>query len=105
MIRFPRQHIADETLARIEIAARRASDRGVMELEPADDQLVDLPAEMLPPGRRGAPPASSPAPSSPSSPAPSGNGMDLPPLDGSGLDVGTVMQGGDSFDALTKGIG
>ena len=108
MIRFPRQHLADEPVARVEIAAKRAQDRGIgaAELEPQDDELVDLPPHMLPPGRR--PGSSSPA--TPRTPAPSSApaapaGMDLPPLDGSGLDLGTVAQGGDSFDALTKGIG
>lgn len=108
MIRFPRQHLADETLARIEIAARRASSRGVTmpELEPDDDQLVDLPANMLPPGRpRDAASAQQDAPSSPAPAAGAGDGMDLPTLEDSGLDPGTVMQGGDAFDALTKGIG
>jgi hypothetical protein len=93
MIRFPKRHLADETMARILVAAERTRGKQVAKEGPDDLELVDFP------------------------PAPESGGPDeaagdaAPPmestgaaLDSSGLDVGMVAQGADSFDALTKGM-
>lgn len=97
MIKFPSSHLADEVLARILVAAEKTrrpagkKTRELVELPPLEDST------------QGAVPVGNPqgtgetAAAQPAAP-------DLPPLDRSGLDPATVAQGGDSFDALTKGM-
>jgi len=84
------------------IAAKRTSKAPAQQDAPAELDLVELlPAGSTTPAAAGeaagaqgqTAPAAEPLPSS---------GAELA---SSGLDMGTVMQGGDSFDALTKGIG
>lgn len=96
-MRWPRKHQADETVARILVAAKRVENRATPpELEPADEELVDMPLDMLPPPeleqQQGAPPQQQQQ-----------GAPELPPLDESGLDTGMVLQGRDSFDALLGG--
>jgi hypothetical protein len=96
-MKFPKRHLADSTLARIMIAARQTSSarNGA-----ADSlELVELPplgnTELAPPG---APQGAQQQQAAEQPPA------ELPPLESSGLDAGLVMQGADSFDAMTKGV-
>jgi hypothetical protein len=99
VIRFPRNHLADETVARINIAAKRARTRHAAgpELEPDDAELVDLPAELMPssPPALGKPAAETPI-------ATETVAEEVPPLEDSGLDTGLMLGGADSFDALLK---
>lgn len=92
MIKFPKLHIADETLMRIGIVAKqtRPRRRGAEQAP----ELVEMPS------------AEEPGPMMPQAPEsaamqPQG---ELPPLDQSGLDQGTVARGGTAFKAMTEGM-
>lgn len=103
MIRFPRNHVADETMARVMVAAKRVRTRREgPELEPEDDELVDLPPSLMPitPPRAGSRGASGTEAEAEQNAPPSSG--DVPPLDESGLDQGLILHGADSFDALFK---
>lgn len=105
MIQIPRNHLADETLARIAVAAKRTRRGGELEqpkLAPEDAELVDLPASLMPakpaqtsggPQDGGLDRAGSAAPTA--EPAP-------PPLNETGLNMGLVLHGADSFDAMLE---
>lgn len=107
-MRFPQHHLADSTVARILTAAKAVKSGrvptvpGASSGEPGGRQSGDK----LPPpglvkvaegGRQAAPGAAQAAAQG----APTGG--DLPPLDESGLDLGMVLQGRDSIDALLGG--
>lgn len=97
MIRFPRNHIADETVARIMVAAKRVRSRAKEpELAPDDLELVDLPPSLMPAQPVAALQAPAGAPAAEVDPA------SVPPLEETGLDPGLVLAGADSFDALLK---
>lgn len=92
-MKMPRHHIADETLARIAVAAKRTRRRPAPETNV--DELPPLPPLLMP----GKPlELGQPAPSSPAIAAES-----VPPLAESGLDAGMVLHGADSFDAALEG--
>jgi len=97
VIRFPKRHIADSTVARIMVASQRVARTRGAQTGPSDLDLVELPPMsdgdgMEPTGDIAAPPQTAVAQST---------GAEL---GSSGLDMGTMMQGGDSFDAMTKGM-
>lgn len=99
-MRFPKHHIADQVVGRI-LAASHAM-RGIRTpAEPADEPLS---AKVIPPdiqtGYAGAVEAvEQQTPTQAQPPA------ELPGLDQSGLDVGAVLSGRDSIDALLQGKG
>jgi hypothetical protein len=95
VIRFPRQHLADQTAARIHIAAQRSRASAPM-LEPDDSELVPLPIRGVGAVAPGAAPPNARE-------AEVTGAAELPPLDASGLDMGAVLSGADSFDALMAG--
>jgi hypothetical protein len=86
-------------MARVMLAAKRTSKAMAQQQAPAELDLVELlPAGSTPQAAAGEA-AGDQGQTTPAA-APS-TGAEL---GSSGLDMGTVMQGGDSFDALTKGI-
>lgn len=94
MIQLPKRHLADETLARIAVASKRTRERSqaAPELEPAPGELVDLPPSLMP--AKPIKTAETPEAAPPEAPP--------PPLNETGLDMGLVLHGADSFDALLK---
>lgn len=97
-MKMPGQH---DPMAAVLAGVALAAQRTRRPASPNTRELVELPPLEDTPG--GAVPVMNPqgtgetAAEQPAAP-------DLPPLDQSGLDPATVAQGGDSFDALTKGM-
>src|SRR5690242_8310923 len=96
-MKIPKAHQADETLARIMLAAKRTQP-GKQPQPVGPVELVELPeddAELAPPASEsqedpGAAPVA---------------GGDVPPITESGLDLGAVLGGADSFDAMLGSLG
>ena len=93
-MKVPKAHQADETLARIMLAANRTQPGKKAQAAPPVE-LVEMPdddAELAMPAE----------PSEGSGEPPVG---DVPPITESGLDLGAVLGGADSFDAMLGSLG
>jgi len=100
-VRIPRRHVADETVARILVASKRVrsgetpsrAETGAAPLQTAGAGAKSPPPGLVKVAEGGQPGGAQAAP----------GGAELPGLDESGLDLGAVLGGADSIDALLGG--
>lgn len=87
MMRFPKMHVADAVASRIMNAAKQINGGSGAKAMPKEKPAAEMPMEM----------PDNPPMAMPQSMAP------VPGLNESGLDIGAVLSGADSIDALLKG--